>query len=53
MDRCEEHNGFDCCGMNGKGCIDPIGVTIDRTEVENGSICTNLNDKELIEKYRL
>ena len=45
--RCDDHNGWDCCGMNNNARISQFPVHIKREFVMSGSMCINIEDKKL------
>jgi len=46
-DRCSNHDGKSCCGMNLDARIDQEGVRVSKNELFQGSLCSHENDKIL------
>ena len=47
---CDEHNGWDCCGMTENAKISQFSVRVKKDEILAGSICISEEDKELTEQ---
>ena len=47
---CDDHNGWDCCGMVLTAKISQFPKAVSKDEIIMGALCTNESDKELIEE---